>query len=352
MSYLHPLYFELQKNVKTKIDILLGLQWGDEGKGKVVDALSPEYDIVARFQGGPNAGHTIEFNGTKHVLHLIPSGIFHEGKINVIGNGVVLDPVVFMKEVESLGLGIDKVKERLRISCKTHLILPTHRILDAAHEASLGASKIGSTLRGIGPAYTDKTSRNGVRVGDILRKDFREIYNAHVEEHKRALKTFSFIYDLNEFISALTVLDDPDLTFMKDHILLSDSTSNLKYFYSSPSVIVSPPDKEISMSNEVGSFDVSGEALTKLQKAAAMMKLKELKFGATSITALNINSVGNQFSLAINNDHIDQPAQYIKTDDLRLVEGNYRVDVFENAIRFKNKDIESLVYYVSVESVD
>lgn len=199
MSYLHPLYFELQKNVKTKIDILLGLQWGDEGKGKVVDALSPEYDIVARFQGGPNAGHTIEFNGTKHVLHLIPSGIFHEGKINVIGNGVVLDPVVFKKEVESLGLGIDKVKERLRISCKTHLILPTHRILDAAHEASLGASKIGSTLRGIGPAYTDKTSRNGVRVGDILRKDFREIYNAHVEEHKRALKTFSFIYDLNEF---------------------------------------------------------------------------------------------------------------------------------------------------------
>ena len=160
------------------------------------------------------------------------------------------------------------------------------------------------------------------------------------------------IYDLNEFISALTVLDDPDLTFMKDHILLSDSTSNLKYFYSSPSVIVSPPDKEISMSNEVGSFDVSGEALTKLQKAAAMMKLKEFKFGATSITALNINSVGNQFSLAINNDHIDQPAQYIKTDDLRLVEGNYRVDVFENAIRFKNKDIESLVYYVSVESVD
>lgn len=178
-----------------KMDILLGLQWGDEGKGKIVDALSPDYDIIARFQGGPNAGHTIEFNGTKHVLHLIPSGIFHEGKINVIGNGVVLDPVVFRKEVESLGLKTDTIRERLRVSLKTHLILPTHRLLDAAHEASLGASKIGSTLRGIGPAYTDKASRNGMRVGDILRKDFRDIYNIHTSEHKRLLRGYEFSYD-------------------------------------------------------------------------------------------------------------------------------------------------------------
>lgn len=178
-----------------KMDILLGLQWGDEGKGKIVDALSPDYDIIARFQGGPNAGHTIEFNGTKHVLHLIPSGIFHEGKINVIGNGVVLDPVVFRKEVESLGLKTDTIRERLRVSLKTHLILPTHRLLDAAHEASLGASKIGSTLRGIGPAYTDKASRNGMRVGDILRKDFRNIYNIHASEHKRLLRGYEFSYD-------------------------------------------------------------------------------------------------------------------------------------------------------------
>jgi len=182
-----------------KIDILLGLQWGDEGKGKIVDALSPDYDVVARFQGGPNAGHTIEFNNMKYVLHLIPSGIFHEGKTNVIGNGVVLDPVVFKKEVESLNLGLDKIRERLRISYKTHLILPTHRILDAAHESSLGASKIGSTLRGIGPAYTDKTSRNGMRVGDILKENFREIYDTHVREHLRMLKSYDFAFNLSDY---------------------------------------------------------------------------------------------------------------------------------------------------------
>lgn len=181
-----------------KIDILLGLQWGDEGKGKIVDALTPDYDIVARFQGGPNAGHTIEFNGAKHVLHLIPSGIFHEGKQNIIGNGLVIDPVVFRKEVESLGIGIDKVRERLLISLKAHLILPTHKLLDAAQEASLGESKIGSTLRGIGPAYTDKASRGGVRVGDLLRKDFREIYRTRAAEHLRMLKGYGFTNDLRE----------------------------------------------------------------------------------------------------------------------------------------------------------
>ncbi len=181
-----------------KIDVLLGLQWGDEGKGKIVDALSPDYDVVARFQGGPNAGHTIEFNGTKHVLHLVPSGIFHEGKINVIGNGVVLDPVVFKKEVESLGINIDKVHERLRLSYKTHLILPTHRLLDAAQETALGASKIGSTLRGIGPAYTDKASRHGLRIGDVVKSNFREIYESHVKEHERVLKGYNFTYNLPE----------------------------------------------------------------------------------------------------------------------------------------------------------
>ena len=181
-----------------KIDILLGLQWGDEGKGKIVDALAPEYDIVARFQGGPNAGHTIEFNNTKHVLHLIPSGIFHEGKINVIGNGLVLDPVVFRHEVESLGLDVSKVIERLLISVRAHLILPTHKLLDAAHETSLGDSKIGSTLRGIGPAYTDKAARNGMRVGDLFRKDFAGLYKALVSEHLRMLKGYGDIQSLKE----------------------------------------------------------------------------------------------------------------------------------------------------------
>jgi len=181
-----------------KIDILLGLQWGDEGKGKIVDALAPEYDIVARFQGGPNAGHTIEFNNTKHVLHLIPSGIFHEGKINVIGNGLVLDPVVFRHEVESLGIDISKVIERLLISVRAHLILPTHKLLDAAHETSLGDSKIGSTLRGIGPAYTDKAARSGMRVGDLFRKDFADLYKALVSEHLRMLKGYGHIQSLKE----------------------------------------------------------------------------------------------------------------------------------------------------------
>lgn len=181
-----------------KIDILLGLQWGDEGKGKIVDALAPEYDIVARFQGGPNAGHTIEFNNTKHVLHLIPSGIFHEGKINVIGNGLVLDPVVFRHEVESLGINVRKVIERLLISVRAHLILPTHKLLDAAHETSLGESKIGSTLRGIGPAYTDKAARSGMRVGDLFRKDFTDLYKALVSEHLRRLKGYGSIQSLKE----------------------------------------------------------------------------------------------------------------------------------------------------------
>lgn len=179
-----------------KIDILLGLQWGDEGKGKIVDALTPQYDIVARFQGGPNAGHTIEFHGSKHVLHLIPSGIFHEEKINIIGNGLVVDPVVFRREVESLGIDPALVRARLLISLKAHLIMPTHKLLDAAQEASLGDARIGSTLRGIGPAYTDKASRNGLRVGDLLRKNFRDIYRSRVNEHLRMLQGYGYSGDL------------------------------------------------------------------------------------------------------------------------------------------------------------
>src|SRR5664280_383460 len=159
------------------IDILLGLQWGDEGKGKIVDAISPAYDIVARFQGGPNAGHSLEFNNVKHVLHLIPSGIFHPEKLNIIGNGVVIDPAVFKKEIENLGPSVEDLTKRLIISARANLILPGHRILDAAYENSMGSSKIGSTLKGIGPAYTDKVARNGLRAGEILRKDFRELYN-------------------------------------------------------------------------------------------------------------------------------------------------------------------------------
>lgn len=170
-----------------KVDVLLGLQWGDEGKGKVVDVLTPRYDVVARFQGGPNAGHTLEFEGKKYVLRSIPSGVFQHGQVNVIGNGVVLDPVLFREEAESLRLsGVDLTKV-LKISKKAHLILPTHRLLDAANEATKGAAKIGTTGKGIGPTYTDKTSRNGLRLGDSLMPDFRRRYDAAKERHLKMM---------------------------------------------------------------------------------------------------------------------------------------------------------------------
>jgi adenylosuccinate synthase len=181
------------------IDILLGLQWGDEGKGKIVDAISPVYDVIARFQGGPNAGHSLEFNNVKHILHLIPSGIFHPDKLNIIGNGVVIDPAVFRTEIEELGPPVAELARRLIISNKANLILPSHRILDAAYESYKGNSKIGSTLKGIGPAYTDKTSRNGLRVGDILREDFKSIYDDHVKNHLTILKGYNFDFDLREY---------------------------------------------------------------------------------------------------------------------------------------------------------
>lgn len=182
-----------------KVDILLGLQWGDEGKGKIVDALSPEYDVIARFQGGPNAGHSLEFNNVKHVLHLIPSGIFHPDKLNLIGSGVVLDPAVFRKEVEMLGFPEDEVIKRLVISKKTHLILPGHRILDAAYECTKGDAKIGSTLKGIGPAYTDKAARNGLRVGDILRNNFMDLYRKTLDYHLGIARNYNFTFSLAEY---------------------------------------------------------------------------------------------------------------------------------------------------------
>ncbi len=177
--------------------MLLGLQWGDEGKGKVVDVLTPGYDLIARFQGGPNAGHTLEFNGEKYVLRSIPSGIFQGGKMNIIGNGVVLDPLLFKQEAESLLASGYDIRPCLRISKKAHLILPTHRMLDAANEAAKGAGKIGTTGRGIGPAYTDKVSRNGLRVGDIL-NNFEERYGVAKARHEALLKALNFSYDITE----------------------------------------------------------------------------------------------------------------------------------------------------------
>lgn len=192
-------------------DVLLGLQWGDEGKGKVVDFLAPQYQIVARFQGGPNAGHTLEFDGLKYVLHQIPSGIFHAGTQNIIGNGVVLDVVVFRKEINALNRDIEQLKKSIFISKKTQLIIPTHRILDAASETAKGKDKIGSTLKGITPTYMDKIGRNGLRVGDILSKDFQEKYQRLLQKHLNLLKQYQYTdFDLptleKDFFEAIDFL--------------------------------------------------------------------------------------------------------------------------------------------------
>ena len=182
-----------------KADVLLGLQWGDEGKGKIVDVLTPKYNVIARFQGGPNAGHTLIFDGKKHVLHTIPSGIFREDTLNVVGNGVVIDPVIFKREIDALvERGIDPTKS-LVISRKAHLIMPTHGLLDAASEQAKGKAKIGSTLKGIGPTYMDKTGRNGLRVGDLESPHFKERYNALREKHIRMLKQYTeYEFDLSQ----------------------------------------------------------------------------------------------------------------------------------------------------------
>jgi len=208
------------------VDVLLGLQWGDEGKGKIVDVLTRQYDIIARFQGGPNAGHTLEFEGKKHVLHTIPSGVFHQGVMNVVGNGVVIDPVIFKTELDKLIAQEPDVLSRLKISRKAHLILPTHRLLDAASESSKGKKKIGSTLKGIGPTYMDKTGRNGLRVGDIQLDNFQELYDQLVAKHEQLLGGYAdFEYNLEEleptwfaavkYLRSLDIIDSEPYFHMK-----------------------------------------------------------------------------------------------------------------------------------------
>ncbi len=204
------------------VDLLLGLQWGDEGKGKIVDVLTADYDIIARFQGGPNAGHTLEFDEIKHVLHTIPSGIFHDNAVNIIGNGVVIDPVILKREIDSLEKYEVNVRSKLLVSRKAHLILPTHRLLDAASEAAKGKAKIGSTLKGIGPTYMDKTGRNGIRVGDIELKDWEQKYRNLANKHEAMIGFYDVAiqYDLKELeeqffeaietLRALTFIDSEE----------------------------------------------------------------------------------------------------------------------------------------------
>ena len=183
----------------NKLDVVLGLQWGDEGKGKVVDVLTPSYKMVARFQGGPNAGHSLVFGSESFVLHTVPSGIFREGTVNIIGNGVVLDPVILLEEIQAIEKMVGPITDKLVISKRAHLILPTHRMLDAASEAAKGKSKIGSTLKGIGPTYMDKTGRNGLRVGDILSGEFQQRYDALKKKHFGLLSQYDFQYDITDY---------------------------------------------------------------------------------------------------------------------------------------------------------
>ena len=214
------------------IDLLLGLQWGDEGKGKIVDVLTSGYKIIARFQGGPNAGHTLVFNGKTHVLHTIPSGIFHKNKINIIGNGVVIDPVILRNELKNLDAeGID-YKKSLLISRKAHLILPTHRLLDAASEKSKGKNKIGSTLKGIGPAYMDKTGRNGFRVGDLESENWKEKYSELKSKHKRLIDYYNVSLDYNfddlekEFFESIKNLKDLNFIDSEEYIQQEQNKGN------------------------------------------------------------------------------------------------------------------------------
>ena len=214
------------------VDLLLGLQWGDEGKGKIVDVLTKNYDIIARFQGGPNAGHTLIFDGNKHVLHTIPSGIFHKKAINIVGNGVVIDPVIFKKEIDNLSQYNINFQEKLLLSRKAHVILPTHRLLDAASETAKGKAKIGSTLKGIGPTYMDKTGRNGFRIGDFELDNWKEKYNALTQKHLKMLSFFDvdIQFDLaeleKEFFKGVQTLKT--LQFIDSEFYINEAIKNNK----------------------------------------------------------------------------------------------------------------------------
>ena len=215
------------------LDVLLGLQWGDEGKGKIVDAITSSYDIIARFQGGPNAGHTIEFDGHKHVLHTIPSGIFNKNAVNLIGNGVVIDPVIFKNEINGLQKFNIDINSKLLISNRAHIILPTHKMIDASSEASKGKKKIGSTLKGIGPTYMDKTGRNGIRIGDLKSDNWTDKYNTLRDKHLTILSNFSIKVDLDlnkledDFMNSIEILKKFDFIDSED-FLNSSITSGKK----------------------------------------------------------------------------------------------------------------------------
>lgn len=281
-------------------DLLLGLQWGDEGKGKIVDVLTSKYDIIARFQGGPNAGHTLEFDGIKHVLRTIPSGIFHKNSINLIGNGVVMDPVVFQKEIEGLSQFDIDIYNRLLISRKAHLILPTHRLLDAASETAKGKAKIGSTLKGIGPTYMDKTGRNGIRVGDIELADFEERYRALADKHEAMIDFYGVQMDY----------DLPELE--KEFFAAVESLKKLQF-----------------IDSEEYLFQAQKEGKTILCEGA-QGSLLDVDFGTYPfVTSSNTTAAGACTGLGIAPNHIKEVFGIFKAYTTRVGSGPFPTELFD-----------------------
>ena len=283
-----------------KIDLILGLQWGDEGKGKIVDVLTNNYDIIARFQGGPNAGHTLEFDEIKHVLHTIPSGIFHDKKINVIGNGVVIDPVIFKKEIDTLkNLGVD-VSSKLFVSRKAHLIFPTHRLIDQASELSKGKKKIGSTLKGIGPTYMDKTGRNGFRVGELEIDGWENKLNNLISKHERLIKNFNV--DINYSIDEL-----------KDEFL-----DALKFL------------KSLTLIDSEHYFHTSLKSNKKILAEGAQGSLLDIDFGTYPyVTSSNTTSAGACTGLGIPPNKIGNVYGIFKAYTTRVGSGPFPTELFD-----------------------
>jgi adenylosuccinate synthase len=284
-----------------KIDLLLGLQWGDEGKGKIVDVLTSNYDIIARFQGGPNAGHTLEFDGIKHVLHTIPSGIFHDNTENVIGNGVVIDPVIFDKEIKGLQKFNIDFQKKLFISRKAHLILPTHRLLDAASEASKGKAKIGSTLKGIGPTYMDKTGRNGLRVGDIELADFIDRYEALKAKHLEMIGHYNAQIDFD--------IDELEVEWFKS----IESLKELKFIDS---------EKYFSDASKAGKTILA---------EGAQGTLLDVDFGTYPfVTSSTTSAAGACTGLGVSPRSINEVIGIVKAYTTRVGSGPFPTELFDN----------------------
>jgi len=284
-----------------KIDMILGLQWGDEGKGKIVDVLTRDYDIIARFQGGPNAGHTLIFDGAKHVLHTIPSGIFHDKKVNVVGNGVVIDPVIFKNEIEKLkAVGVD-LKNKLFISKKAHLILPTHRLIDKASELSKGTEKIGSTLKGIGPTYMDKTGRNGLRVGDLVEDDWMIKYENLKNKHLDLIKNFNVDIDFD--------IEELSKNFFE----------SIEYF------------KQVKFIDSEHFFNESLKNGKKIIAEGAQGSLLDIDFGTYPyVTSSTTTAAGASTGLGIAPNKIDDVIGIFKAYTTRVGSGPFPTELFDN----------------------